>query len=96
MTDWSLLHVRDQDTHLDVHVPVGPAVLVVEPDSVHHLVLYVSQQVRTFPYRRTKMMFRLLYARNITEVDSLAQWKWIECNTYPTGAGPSVFENHII
>ena len=41
MTDWSLVQVRDQDTHLDVHVPVGPAVLVVEPDSVHHLVLEV-------------------------------------------------------
>ena len=86
----------DIPLYLNIHVSIRPAVFMIEPDSVHHLVLYVSQQVRTFPYRRTKMMFRLLYARNITEVDSLAQWKWIECNTYPTGAGPSVFENHII
>ena len=48
MTDSSLLQVRDQDTHLDVHVPVGPAVLVVEPDGVHHLVLDVAEQVGTF------------------------------------------------
>ena len=38
----------DLTSHLNVHVPVRPAVLVVEPDSVHHLVLDVSQQVRTF------------------------------------------------
>ena len=35
--------------NLDVLVPVGAAVLVVEADSVHHLVLDVAQQVRTPP-----------------------------------------------
>ena len=35
--------------YLDVLVPVGAAVLVVEADGVHHLVLDVPQQVRAPP-----------------------------------------------
>ena len=35
--------------NLDVLVPVGAAVLVVEADSVHHLVLDVAQQVSALP-----------------------------------------------
>ena len=39
---------HDGHHHLNVLVPVGPAVLVVEPDGVHHLVLDVAEQVGTF------------------------------------------------
>ena len=38
----------DGHHHLNVLVPVGPTVLVVEADGVHHLMLDVTHQVRTF------------------------------------------------
>ena len=46
VTVYHLYH--DGHHYLNILVPVGPAVLMVEADSVHHLMLYVTHQVRTF------------------------------------------------